>query len=86
MQFTPFIGLSVIIHLCVIASHKFFSRFGSNKEIGSETSNLLRVLSLVIVSGVFGVVMVNAILLLKASADDSHSVLKFAERHISLDK
>ena len=82
MPLTPFIGLSLIIHLGIILMYKLFNLYNrEGKYKPSLSDKMLRVVGLGIISAVFMVVATNAVILLRASVKDRHSVVHFIENH-----
>ncbi len=82
MPFTPFLGLSIIVHLCIILYCRFFQR--------SEPSKIAKVIvvpkrffSNLIVASVFVVVIGNAAFLLDIGLNDKYSSLLFISHMMS---
>jgi hypothetical protein len=82
MPLTPFIGLSVIIHLFIITINKISSRFLKNKEIKHKSILGTKFKSISIIIIIFSFVTIQAGMLLRASIMDKHSSLKYIE-HIT---
>ncbi len=77
MPLTPFIGLSVIVHLCVIAGHKVSSWLPFRKPQTQSSIPRASIFSYPIIGIVFLMVMTNAFILVDRSVLDSHSSFRF---------
>jgi hypothetical protein len=83
MPQTPFIGLSLIIHLFIIMINKLFSWFPKRKE-GKQSSILLtKIKSISIIIIIFSFVTFQAIILLRVSIIDKHSSLKYISKYVT---
>ena len=85
MPLTPFIGLSELIHLFVILTHRIFNRGRTSPAlmVRKNTRFMNFGVSLVIVC-VFSFVMVSAGMLVKASITDEHSSINISEHYIGV--
>lgn len=80
MPLTPFIGLSVMVHIFVIISHRFFQWTPAEQGARTRGQQLVtRAIGLTIVSLVFVVVLFSAGTLVRASIEDRHSSIAMAE-------
>jgi hypothetical protein len=83
MPLTPFVGLSVLIHMCVITGNKILYklRIKTSAQITDRTSKVTGFLAFFIIFGVSSFVIINAFFLIKASVYDRHSVFVVAEKY-----
>jgi len=86
MPSTPFIGLSVMVHLVVISIYKIFGYDATTKNQRSMSKNLSasRRISFVIISSVFTIITINAGMLIHTAVADKHSSINFVE-HVAQD-
>ncbi len=82
MPLTPFIGLSVLVHLVIIFYYRFF---GKNDTKGmplkkvAVSGKALRLTTFCIVASIFLIVIINASILVTASLFDKHSSVAFVD-------
>ena len=79
MPITPFIGLSVLIHIMIIIGNKLFRSTPSN-EMHIGTSKIMHYAGFVIVIFVFGTILTGATLITHASIEDGHSSIRFVSK------
>ena len=79
MPITPFIGLSVLIHIMIIVGNKLF-RFTPKNEKSIATSTMMHYAGFLIVIFIFGVILTGATLITHASIEDGHSSIRFVSR------
>lgn len=73
---TPFIGISLLIHVCIILVHKIFHWVPRRRIVHKKTTIGTVLLSLFVVTLVFWFVVITAIILIYVSAHDEHSIFK----------
>lgn len=85
MPLTPFIGLSIAIHLGIIMIYKIISRFYSRERTTTTvTAPIMRWYGFTIIAIVFIFVFTNAIILVRVSILDKHSIVHFVKNHWSV--
>jgi hypothetical protein len=82
MPLTPFIGLSILVHIVLIIVYKTFNIVPSKKRTIRHYSAFNTWLGLVIITGVFSFVFVSAAFLVHASIVEEHSSINLI-RHNS---
>ncbi len=86
MPLTPFIGLSVLIHISIIVINKLLRRVPGENEttpiVKNSTRKSIAYASLIIAS-VFTFVFINAGILIRASLTDSHSTVRFVNNYFN---
>lgn len=82
MPLTPFVGLSVLVHIIVIIGHKLFNWTPRNKT-DAGVAAVVRFTGFAIVVFVFGVILTAATFLVHASIEDDHSSIRFATQYIA---
>lgn len=83
MPFTPFFGISLIVHIGVIVGYYALRNLVDDEKtrrIPSENLNV--VISVIVIFLVFSVVAINASILIRASLYDNHSSIKFVNSQI----
>lgn len=83
MPLTPFLGLSVLIHICIIVGYKLFSRSPKKKPVKAKNVRLTRAIGVTTIFLVFIFVVTNATILVRASLVDKHSSVKFVSHAAS---
>jgi hypothetical protein len=84
---TPFIGISLFIHSCVILLHKIFHWVPRRKIVHRKTTISVRLLSICVVVFVFWFVVISAVVLVYVGIRDTHSNFKLlSEIKLSLPK
>ena len=86
MPVTPFLGLSVFVHLSIILYYRVTHRKGSDKAILGKAKIIKKnrgIFAFSIFVTVFTVVAVNAGLLVNASILDKHSSIRIVDHFIS---
>ncbi len=73
MPLTPFIGLSILVHIILIIVYKTFNIVPNAKRTVRQYSAFNTWLGLVIITGVFSFVFVSAALMVHASIVEKHS-------------
>ncbi len=86
MPLTPFIGLSVLIHVSIIVINKLLRRIPGEKEttplVKTSTRKTIAYTSLII-AAVFAFVLINAGILVRASLTDSHSTVRYVNNYFN---
>ena len=77
MPFTPFIGISVIVHICVIFGCWLFSWIPTKEKIAQGTTYVGYAVNSGIIVAVFMLIFIQAGFLVHASIVDKHSSVKF---------
>lgn len=80
MPLTPFVGLSVVIHLCTILGSRIISWFPKTKIKKPQRWIKLKSISIIIIVFVF--IGLQASLLIRAGIIDNHSSVKYLSRLI----
>ena len=78
MPLTPFVGLSVLIHLCTILGSRIISWFPKTKI--QKPPRWVRLKSISIIIIVFVFITVQASFLIRAGIMDNHSSVKYLSR------
>ena len=86
MPLTPFIGLSVLVHMCVIAGHKLFSWVPRKESNKKPASSLMHLASFAIIVLVFAAVLANATLLVWASVHSKYSSFNLVKDFVIKDE
>lgn len=87
MPLTPFIGLSVAIHIGIILLYRLFNLAPATSEpVAQSSSRAMRWLGCGIITVVFGFVLTNAIILVRASVEDRHSVVHMLEHYLAAER
>jgi len=82
MPFTPFIGLSVLVHIGIIVGYRLSHwKSGEKIKVKTPTLNSVRWSGFAIILAVFLVVLANAALLVRHSVEDKHSSIHFIYSH-----
>ena len=76
-------GLSVIVHLVVIWTHRIFSYVPIKEPSKPVTTSSKRFLGSLIIIAVFSFVLATAFILIRASLYDSHSSIKLVDNYIN---
>jgi hypothetical protein len=86
MPLMPFMGISVILHVFVIASYVFVNRVAPNR-VNRATKKMCptvsRYVSALIIGFVFGGMFTGAYFLVAASVNNEHSSVRLAATYIS---
>jgi hypothetical protein len=78
MPLTPFVGLSIMVHIVVIVGHRLFHWTPMKPESRKENVvAFVRFLGFGIIGAVFAVVLISATVLVRASVKDKHSSIRF---------
>ena len=84
MPFTPFVGLSVMVHLVIVLYYRIHQPAGFNGIVGFKSHNAItrvsRFFSVLIVFGVFVLVSTIATFLVGASLFDKHSTVSYVSQ------
>jgi hypothetical protein len=75
MPLTPFIGLSIIVHVCIIILHKLFN-WGPGRTVRYKEMRSTRWISFAIILFIFIFISTNAFLLVRASIVERHSLIQ----------
>lgn len=79
MPLTPLIGISVLVHIAVIAVGKLMRKDRTVYYTFVEPRKLTYVVGCLIIFSIFSFVLFTAGMLLKASVEDSHSTFRYVE-------
>lgn len=79
MPSTPFIGLSVMVHLGIIFIYRIFGYNNTKKRSKPNNLSASRRISLAIITSVFTIVTINAGMLVRTAVADKHSSINFVE-------
>jgi hypothetical protein len=82
MPFTPFIGLSVLIHIGIITGHKFLYLVLKGRPRIKPIMGVARFFGIPIVVTVFLAVLITATVLIHASVIERHSSISFIKEQI----
>ena len=77
MPFTPFIGISVLVHICIIFGCRLFSWIPNKEKKIRGTTYVDYIINSVIIVSVFMLIFIQADFLVRASITDKHSTVKF---------
>jgi hypothetical protein len=81
MPFTPFIGLSIFIHITLIIVFKVFRLTPSNERVARRSYKLNNWVSLLIITTIFSFTFTTAAILVRASIIERHSSINFIKNH-----
>ena len=85
MPLTPFVGLSVFIHILIIFWHNLFNRHTDNGHLHKiKTTSFKRFAISAIVISIFILVISSAGMLVRASVEDKYSSINLTEHYVSL--
>jgi hypothetical protein len=80
MPLTPFIGISVLVHIGIIIGYHFFRWAPVARALKPErVSALVRAFGVGIIGVVFAVILTSATVLVRASVVDKHSSILFMD-------
>ena len=71
---TPFIGISLFIHVCIILMHKIFHWVPRRKIVHKKATISTSILSVFVVTLVFWFVAISAMVLVYVSVQEEHSI------------
>ncbi len=83
MPLTPFLGLSLIVHMCIIAGHKLFSWIPVGEKNQKPATPFVHIVGFTIIGVVFSFVLSTAFILVHASITDKHSSIRIVDAYIS---
>lgn len=86
MPLMPFMGISVILHVLVIASYVFVNRIAPNRvKLATKQMcpTVSRYVSALIIGFIFGGMFSGAYFLVAASVNNEHSSIRLAATYIS---